>query len=90
EQDIYDINYLLTTIADLSGDDKYKILDSLLRKSEGKEVDEFLNAAGMDDPRIKERSGMRYADLRSTVTELPDFEESYARVSGFFRGLPWE
>ncbi len=90
EQDIYDVNYLLTTVADLTDEDKYKILDSLLRKSEGKEVDEFLNAAGMDDPRIKARSGMRYADLRATVTVLPDFEESYARVSEFFRGLPWE
>lgn len=90
EQDIYDVNYLLTTVAELSDEDKYKILDSLLRKSEGKEIDEFLNAAGMDDPRIKERSGMRYADLRSTVTVLPDFEESYARVSEFFRSLPWE
>ncbi|MGY8813035.1 MAG: nucleotidyl transferase AbiEii/AbiGii toxin family protein [Pseudomonadales bacterium] len=90
EQDIYDINYLLTTVADLTDEDKYNILDSLLRKSEGKEVDEFLNAAGMDDPRIKARSGMRYADLRATVTVLPDFEESYARVSEFFRALPWE
>lgn len=90
EQDIYDVNYLLTTISDLSDEDKYKVLDSLLQKSEGKKVDEFLSAAGMDDPRIKERSGMRYADLRSTVAILPDFEESYERVAEFFRGLPWE
>jgi len=90
EQDIYDVNYLLTTIEEPTAEDRYKILDSLIRKSEGKDVCEFLNAAGMDDPRIKERSFERYADLQATVKVLPDFEESYKRVSDFYRNLPWE
>lgn len=90
EQDIYDVNYLLTTIEEPSAEDKYKILDSLLRKSEGKGVDEFLSANGMDDPRIKERSSLRYDDLQATVTVLPDFDESYKRVSDFYKSLPWE
>ncbi|WPN62675.1 nucleotidyl transferase AbiEii/AbiGii toxin family protein [Pseudomonas sp. P9_35] len=90
EQDIYDVNYLLTTIEEPTAEDRYNILDSLIRKSEGKDVCEFLNAAGMDDPRIKERSFERYADLQATVKVLPDFEESYKRVSDFYRNLPWE
>lgn len=90
EQDIYDVNYLLTTIEEPTDDDRYKILDSLLRKSVGKDLDEFLNAAGLDDPRIKERSFERYGDLQATVKVLPDFEESYKRISDFYKSLPWE
>ncbi len=90
EQDIYDVNYLLTTIEEPTDDDRYKILDSLLRKSVGKDLDKFLNAAGLDDPRIKERSFERYGDLQATVKVLPDFEESYKRISDFYKSLPWE
>ncbi|MCO7036033.1 nucleotidyl transferase AbiEii/AbiGii toxin family protein [Pseudomonas carnis] len=90
EQDIYDVNYLLTTIEEPTVEDRYKILDSLFRKSEGKDVGEFLNAEGLDDPRIKERSFERYGDLQATVKVLPDFEESYKRISDFYKSLPWE
>jgi predicted nucleotidyltransferase component of viral defense system len=90
EQDIYDINFLLTTIGDFSNDEKYKILDSLLHKSEGRDIDEFLNKDGILDPEIKRRSGERYLDLKDTVNELPDFEESYKKIVDFFQSLPWE
>lgn len=90
EQDIYDVNYLLMTIEVPTAEDRFNILDSLIRKSEEKGVDDFLHAAGMDDVRIKDRSFARYADLEATVKVLPDFEESYKRVADFYRSLPWE
>lgn len=90
EQDIYDVNYLLSTIGALGDEDRYKILSSLLLKSEGKGIDEFLTRDGMDDSRVKERSRMRYGDLLATVKVLPDFDESYSKISEFYRNLPWE
>lgn len=89
EQDIYDVNYLINTIRTLSEDEKSKILRSLLNKSIGKNIDNLLNVDGIDDPEIKRRSFEGYAALKDTVEHLPDFEESYATVSHFFKSLPW-
>lgn len=70
EQDIYDINYLLGKY-EFSRQDKYKILESLLKKSEGKQLDNLLNVKGIRDVEIIERSSQRYQDLSSTVKSLP-------------------
>lgn len=90
EQDIYDVNYLLSTIYTLSEEEKTKIHRSLLNKSEGKNIEYLLNVNGIDDPEIKRRSFEGYASLKDTVVELPDFEESYTTVSAFFKSLPWD
>ncbi|MFU1865345.1 hypothetical protein ACM6QK_13870, partial [Enterococcus faecium] len=76
EQDIYDINYLLGKY-EFSRQDKYKILESLLKKSEGKQLDNLLNVKGIRDVEIIERSSQRYQDLSSTVKSLPLFEDAY-------------
>ncbi|MNI25831.1 hypothetical protein D3C73_795070 [compost metagenome] len=90
EQDIYDLNFLLDTLGEISDEEKYSILDSLLKKSIGRDVDNLLNRDGILDSEVKRRSGERYPDLKDTVKELPDFEESYLKVSTFFQSLPWE
>jgi predicted nucleotidyltransferase component of viral defense system len=90
EQDIYDLNFLLDTLGEISDEEKYSILDSLLKKSVGRDIDNWLNRDGILDPEVKRRSGERYPDLKDTVKELPDFEESYLKVSTFFQSLPWE
>ncbi|CAI8932076.1 hypothetical protein EMIT0P4_470015 [Pseudomonas sp. IT-P4] len=90
EQDIYDVNYLLTTIKPLSDSEKTKILSSLINKSQGKKIDYLLHRDGIDDPEIKRRSSEKYPLLKDTVVDLPDFDESYARVTEFFKALPWD
>ncbi|MFP3927251.1 nucleotidyl transferase AbiEii/AbiGii toxin family protein [Pseudomonas sp. W5-36] len=89
EQDIYDVNYLLTTIEPLNEIEKGKVHSSLIRKSQGKNIDYLLNQNGMDNENIRKRSGEKYPLLRLTVKELPDFDESYSRVATFFKSLPW-
>jgi predicted nucleotidyltransferase component of viral defense system len=90
EQDIYDVNYLLTTIHEITDLEKSIIHRTLIMKSEGKGIDDLLHSNGMDDPEIKKRSGEKYPLLKDTVTDLPNFEQSYARVAAFFKSLPWE
>lgn len=90
EQDIYDVNYLLTTIYPLTTVEKEKVHSSLIRKSQGKDIDYLLNANGIDDENIHRRSKEKYHLLEATVKELPDFDESYARVIDFFKSLPWK
>jgi predicted nucleotidyltransferase component of viral defense system len=88
EQDIYDLNYLITN-NEFSNDERFKILDSLKKKSVGKGVDGYLNANGLDDQEITERSRKNYPLLRDTVIDLPDFDTSYNRVNLFYKSLPW-
>lgn len=90
EQDVYDVHYLLNTIKPLSHEEMAKVLWSLRKKSEDKGIDHLLNAHGIDDPEIKQRSSEGYGSLIDTVESLPDFEDSYASVSGFFKALPWD
>lgn len=90
EQDIFDVNYLLTTIHPITDVEKEKIYASLIRKSQGKNIDYLLNSSGMDDEDIRRRSGENYHLLKATVRELPNFDESYARVTEFFKSLPWQ
>lgn len=89
EQDVYDVNYLLSTIHTLTESEKIKIHRSLINKSQGKNIDNLLHRDGIDDPEIKKRSAEGYPALKDTVAVLPDFEESYARITTFFKSLPW-
>lgn len=90
EQDIYDVNYLLTTIHPLTAVEKEKVHNSLIRKSQGKGIDYLLNPNGVEDENIRRRSKERYHLLETSVKELPDFDESYSRVIDFFKSLPWQ
>lgn len=89
EQDIYDLNYLTTTI-ELTDDDKFKILSTLLKKSDGKGIESYLHVGGLDDPKIESRSRENYHLLRLTVADLPEFDESYEQVKSFYKSLPWD
>jgi len=89
EQDIYDIHYLLTTVAPLSEVEKEKVLASLLSKSAGKNIDYLLNSGGINDPEIIARSKEGYPALKDTVIDLPEFDVAYTSVSSFFKSLPW-
>jgi len=90
EQDIYDLNFLIKKTQPLTSEEAFQLIETLIKKSEGKEISELLCAQGIRDPEIKLRSGERYLDLKDTVEELPDFESSYECVAQFFEALPWE
>lgn len=89
EQDIYDLNFI---IGEVKFDDeaKFNILQTLIKKSVGKEIDAYLNSGGLDQDDIKSRSKERYPRLSETVPDLLDFEESYETVNNFFKSLPWD
>ncbi len=89
DQDIYDINNLIVKY-EISRQDKYKIMEYLLKKSEGKQLDNLLNVKGIRDVEIIERSSQRYQDLSSTVKSLPLFEDAYEKVACFYYSLPWD
>lgn len=92
EQDIYDLHFILTNINrfGFSKEEKGLILDTLFKKSEGREIDELLNKDGIRDPEIIKRSAHGYAQLKDDVEELPTFEDAYEVVSEFYESLPWD
>ena len=90
EQDIYDLNFLINNTLPLTSEEAFQLVETLIKKSEGKEISELLCVQGIRDPEIKLRSGERYLDLKDTVEELPDFESSYECVAQFFEALPWK
>jgi len=89
EQDVYDINYLLGKYS-FSKQDKYNILDSLIKKSEGKGLSDILNINGIRDLEIIKRSGQGYANLAGDVKVLPPFQDCYENVAVFYESLPWD
>lgn len=88
EQDVYDLNHLLLNY-NFSNDEKFEILSSLIRKSNGKGLEVYLNSEGLDNNDIKNRSKKGYPLLADTVTNLPDFDDSYDRINNFYKSLPW-
>lgn len=94
QQDVFDINYILNTINENIINDEFKknVLNSLISKSEGRNLDELLNKYGIDNIEIYERAKLNYHfltdDLPSDV-ELPDFDESFNKIKSFYHSLPW-
>ena len=86
-QDVYDLDVL---IADREIDDSYRaqILDVFIEKC----LSRHLNPTriSMDDPEIKRRSGTNWQTMELELGEVPDFEGCFARVSEFYRNLPWQ
>ncbi len=67
------------------------VLEMLLEKSIGKEVDEFLNVNGMDDERVVSRSSENFIDMKDEIEgPLPSFEDAYAVVRSYYKTMPWE
>lgn len=89
-QDIYDLHYLLTTIEELNSEERYCVLDTLFKKSEGRLPIEDLHEETLDRVDIREMSHANYHQLASEVAgELPVFDEAYDLVVEFYKSLPW-
>ncbi|MGF1708902.1 nucleotidyl transferase AbiEii/AbiGii toxin family protein [Enterovibrio baiacu] len=89
-QDVYDINFLLESCGDISTEEKMEILETLIKKSEGRLEPSLVNINSLDDQEIYNRSKQNYPSLESEVEgDLPDFDSSYNKVNDFYKSLPW-
>lgn len=88
-QDIYDLYYLFTHGNPPSRADKYKILESLIKKAAAREI--TADRLSMRDPEIIRRSKHEYHNLKSEIIgDLPEFDTAYNHVQSFYESLPWE
>lgn len=88
-QDIYDIYHLIKK-GELNDNDcgqKTSILHILLKKSEGKNLEEFLYNDGMKNEDVKNRAreGFQTLELKTDAT----FDQMYDVVERYFHNLPW-
>lgn len=85
-QDVYDLDLL---IEDDQIDDscRAEILNAFIEKCHSRHI--IPNRLSLDDPEIKKRSGADWDTMKLELGEVPDFEDCFARVSQFYRDLPW-
>lgn len=87
-QDIFDLVLLFEKYPDINGDEKIKILNSLIKKSESRDIVPLIDS--MDDSDIRGRAQKDYHTLADEIEgELPDFDETYDVVNEFYKSLPW-
>jgi len=92
-QDVFDIHYLLNQEASLlySNETKKTVLNKLIKCSERKGIEEYLNPFGMRDEEIKRLSLEDFHTLSLEIdidTEVPP-ENMYTVVQDYFESLPW-
>lgn len=87
-QDAYDLYALFDQFPSISSEEKAKILSSLRRKSESRDL--LVDASSMANEAIIERSQREYEILKSEISgELPPFDSVYSTVQEFYVSLPW-
>lgn len=85
-QDIFDLKLLLERRPQQR--EQEKILQSLIDKAASRDIK--ANSESFSNPEIKRRAKEQYGTLADELEDpLPDFEESYADIERFYRGLPW-
>jgi hypothetical protein len=83
---VYDLALLVRQFPP-DADEQAKILRVLRSKSHAHGV-----VCGRDSlaaPRVKELAKSEWHTLALELETLPDFDECYALVQGFYEGLPW-
>jgi len=85
-QDVYDIAFLIDD-HDFSGDDKAKILATLIEKCRSRAID--ARQASMDDPEIKQRAQAEWDTLALEIGDLPPFNERFELIRNLYVSLPW-
>ncbi|MEL7389862.1 MAG: nucleotidyl transferase AbiEii/AbiGii toxin family protein [Pseudomonadota bacterium] len=86
-QDIYDIDALLERFS-LDEDEKKKLFDLLGEKCRARKVSPDENS--LSHPDIIKRARSEWNTLKLEISEVPDFDECFARVDAFYRSLPWK
>ena len=86
-QDPYDLYFLFKNYS-ITKDEKLKILNSLIIKSNSRNLE--VNKLSISEEIIKQRSEKEYSQLADEIEEtLPPFEEVYNFVQKFYESLPW-
>ena len=86
-QDVYDINWLISRYL-LNDAIQHEILSTILIKSESRSIRP--TRASIDNPDVARLAGREWASLTLEIgNRLPSFDETFARVAGFYRNLPW-
>ena len=91
-QDIFDIHYLLNQEKSLLylNETKKTVLDKLIKCSEGKGIEAYLNQSGMRDEEIKNLSLKDFHTLSLEIdVDIPP-EDMYTVVQDYFESLPWD
>ncbi|MBC2715352.1 MAG: nucleotidyl transferase AbiEii/AbiGii toxin family protein [Desulfobacteraceae bacterium] len=87
-QDIFDLYYLFNNYQLPTRNEKRKILKSLIKKSESRQLQ--VNQYYMVNKEIIRRSKKEYPLLaQEIIIELPDFDIAYAEIQSFYESLPW-
>jgi predicted nucleotidyltransferase component of viral defense system len=91
-QDVYDLHYLLNTIEELNSEEKFNILDTLFKKSQGRVPLEDITPQTLDRDDIRKMSEKAYPLLEREVEHgtLPEFEVAYDTIVSFYKSLPWD
>ncbi|MGV7205960.1 hypothetical protein [Xanthomonas citri] len=64
------------------------MVEDIIIKCHDREVP--VDQGSFDQPEIHDRALADYATMADEIEgELPDFEEAFAMVRDYFRGLPW-
>jgi len=91
-QDIFDIYHLIKNGKLDTNDEfiKVSILHILLKKSQGRKIENLLHKDGMKDSKIKANSKIGFNDLELPLEGNENFDIMYHEVETFFQSLPWE
>ena len=86
-QDVYDLDRLIAR-NEIDGALQDQILKALFVKCRARQIEPTRSV--LNDSEIKHRAGADWQSMKLELGELPDFEAGYARVSQFYRSLPWQ
>jgi hypothetical protein len=87
-QDVFDIDWLIDRYRPDAAT-KATIFEALLAKAADRSISP--EALSLDVPEVKDRAKAEWNTLRLEIgNRLPDFEETFARVSKFYASLPWD
>ncbi len=86
-QDVYDLD-LLIRIHEIDDTLRAQILDVFIEKCRSRQIEP--TDLSLNDPEIKTRSHAEWQTMKLELGEVPEFESCFARVSDFYRNLPWK
>lgn len=85
-QDVYDLNLLITKLPD-EKQLPLVILDSLKTKCDARSVP--LSKESIRDKEVYDRAKREWNSLTLEIGDLPDFSDTFDKISKYFEALPW-
>jgi hypothetical protein len=85
-QDVFDLRFLIEN-ADVVTIPKQSLMDTFLTKCRSRGIDP--NRDSLDTKEVKDRAASEWKTLAQEVRFLPDFDQSYAIIVGFYKSWPW-